>query len=89
VNGHLLSDECASVFDLQARNILIDSSLNAKVADFGLSRVMGDAELGMTACGTPAWTAPEIINGGSYTEKVDVYSFGIVMWEVGITNQLY
>lgn len=74
--------------DLKARNVLVDESLNAKVADFGLSRIM--AEVGddnkLTACGTPAWTAPEIVKMERYTEKVDVYSFGIILWEL-ITRQ--
>ncbi|AJF96760.1 ser/thr kinase [Pandoravirus inopinatum] len=36
----------------------------------------------MTRCGTPWLDAPEVIRGARYSEKVDVYSFGIVMWEV-------
>ncbi len=36
----------------------------------------------MTHCGTPCWTAPEILRGETYDEKVDIYSFGIVMWEI-------
>lgn len=67
--------------DLKARNILVDVHLNAKVADFGLSRIK-EEDAGMTACGTPAWTAPEIVKLEPYDEKVDVYSFGIVMWEL-------
>ena len=50
------------------------------MADFGLSRVMSDDEQGkLTACGTPAWTAPEIVRMEAYTDKVDVYSFSIIM----------
>lgn len=41
----------------------------------------------MTRCGTPCWTAPEVISGDKYNEKGDVYSFGIVMWEV-LTRKL-
>src|SRR4051812_25791142 len=35
----------------------------------------------MTPCGSASWTAPEILRGETYTEKADVYSFAIVMWE--------
>ena len=70
--------------DLKSANILIDGNLNAKVADFGLSRLIrkADSESDLTACGTPAWTAPEILRGESYTTKVDVYSYGITLWEI-------
>ncbi len=60
--------------------------MTVKVADFGFATAKVDNGT-MTRCGTPAWTAPEILlppNGtkARYTEKADVYSFGIVMWEV-------
>jgi serine/threonine protein kinase len=35
----------------------------------------------MTACGTPSWTAPEVLRNEKYDEYADVYSFGIVLWE--------
>ena len=72
----------------RAGNILLDSSGNVKVADFGLSRLQA-ASCGepLTAeLGTWQWMAPEVVapwdkRGAVYTEKADVYSFGIVMWE--------
>ncbi len=74
--------------DLKARNVLVDVHLNAKVADFGLSRLK-ETDGGMTACGTPAWTAPEIVKLEHYDEKVDTYSFGIVMWELMCREEPY
>jgi len=41
-----------------------------------------EANATMTACGTPAWTAPEVLRNERYTPKADVYSFGIVLWEM-------
>ncbi|EFA81968.1 protein tyrosine kinase [Heterostelium album PN500] len=65
--------------DLKSHNLLVDDNWKVKVADFGLSTIEQTAT--MTACGTPCWTAPEVLRNQRYTEKADVYSFGIVMWE--------
>ena len=73
---------------MKSRNILVDENLNGKVADFGLSRLK-DEDAGMTACGTPAWTAPEVVRMEDYSEKVDVYSFAIVLWELIMRDEPY
>nr|WIL05220.1 serine/threonine kinase [Pithovirus mammoth] len=68
--------------DLKPSNLLIDNDANiTKVADFGFARIK-EENATMTRCGTPCWTAPEIIRGEKYDEKVDVFSFGIIMWQV-------
>ena len=59
----------------------VDENWNVKVADFGFARIK-EENATMTRCGTPCWTAPEVIRGESYSEKADVYSFAIIMWEV-------
>lgn len=64
----------------------VDDSWTVKVADFGFARIKEENST-MTRCGTPSWTAPEIIRGEKYDEHADVYSFGIVMWEV-VTRKL-
>ena len=62
--------------DLKSANILLDDSYNAKVADFGLSRLKAQ-ERSMTGnCGTVQWMAPEILSNESYAEPADVYSYG-------------
>ena len=67
--------------DLKSSNILIDHNWNIKVADFGLSKkVISNREKGRV--GTPNWMAPEICRGESNTAASDVYSFGIVVWEI-------
>jgi len=66
--------------DLKSHNLLVDQHWRCKVSDFGLSRIATTLDT-MTACGTPSWTAPEVLRGEKYTEKCDVYSFGIVLWE--------
>eukprot|EP01121_Diplochlamys_sp_Union-15-3_P019357 TRINITY_DN7282_c0_g1_i2.p1 TRINITY_DN7282_c0_g1~~TRINITY_DN7282_c0_g1_i2.p1 ORF type:complete len:674 (-),score=78.95 TRINITY_DN7282_c0_g1_i2:61-1956(-) len=68
--------------DLKSHNLLVDDFWRVKVCDFGLSRFSDTDSKTMTACGTPSWTAPEILRNSRYTEKADVYSFGIVLWEM-------
>uniref|UniRef100_A0A8D0CHX5 receptor protein-tyrosine kinase n=1 Tax=Scleropages formosus TaxID=113540 RepID=A0A8D0CHX5_SCLFO len=72
--------------DLAARNILVNGNLECKVSDFGLSRVLEDDPEGTyTTSGGKIpirWTAPEAIAYRKFTSASDVWSFGIVMWEV-------
>ncbi len=67
--------------DLKPSNLLVDENWNVKVADFGFARIK-EENATMTRCGTPCWTAPEILRGEKYSESADVFSFGIIMWEV-------
>ncbi|KAJ8395151.1 hypothetical protein AAFF_G00036070 [Aldrovandia affinis] len=81
-----LSDMSYVHRDLAARNILVNSNLVCKVSDFGLSRVLEDDPEGTyTTSGGKIpirWTAPEAIAYRKFTSASDVWSFGIVMWEV-------
>ena len=49
--------------DLKPENLLLDSQLNVKIADFGLSNMMTDGEFLRTSCGSPNYAAPEVISG--------------------------
>jgi mitogen-activated protein kinase kinase kinase 7 len=68
--------------DLKSLNVLLTESFNAKLSDFGLSRER-DVEMTMTSgVGTLLWTAPEVLRGEKYSEKADIYSFGVVLSEL-------
>lgn len=68
--------------DLKSANLLLDKSYTAKVCDFGLSRLKAQ-ERSMTGnCGTVQWMAPEVLANMRYNEKADVYSYGIILWEL-------
>lgn len=71
--------------DLKSPNILLDDKVLPKVADFGLGRfVSEDAnEKYMTKCvGTPIWMAPEQIKSDNYDKSVDVYAYGMILYEM-------
>uniref|UniRef100_A0A3B4CLF6 receptor protein-tyrosine kinase n=1 Tax=Pygocentrus nattereri TaxID=42514 RepID=A0A3B4CLF6_PYGNA len=74
--------------DLAARNILVNSNLVCKVSDFGLSRFLTENSSDPTYTSSLGgkipirWTAPEAIAFRKFTSASDVWSYGIVMWEV-------
>ncbi|KAL9666091.1 hypothetical protein QQ045_000413 [Rhodiola kirilowii] len=76
------------LFDLKCDNLLVNlrdpQRPICKVGDFGLSRIKRNTLVSGGVRGTLPWMAPELLNGTSskVSEKVDVFSFGIVMWEI-------
>jgi len=70
--------------DLKSQNILIGDN-RVKLCDLGLATILENKKR-MTVCGTDEWMAPEIVAAETYDNKVDVFSFGIVLTEM-ITNQ--
>lgn len=69
--------------DLKTSNLLVDKNWMVKVADFGLSRVKHETYLTTrTGKGTPQWMAPEVLRNERSDEKSDIYSFGVILWEL-------
>jgi serine/threonine protein kinase len=70
--------------DLKPENLLLDVNGNVKVADFGLTVIRLDPRLLLKGGpkGTPLWMAPEMLLGKPFDEKADVYSFGIILWQL-------
>ncbi|CAN6977114.1 unnamed protein product [Brassica oleracea var. botrytis] len=69
--------------DLKSANCLVDKHWTVKICDFGLSRIMTDENMKDTSsAGTPEWMAPELIRQEPFTEKCDIFSLGVIMWEL-------
>ncbi|KAJ8572967.1 hypothetical protein K7X08_009478 [Anisodus acutangulus] len=69
--------------DLKSPNLLVDKNWNVKVCDFGLSRLKHNTFLSSkSTAGTPEWMAPEVLRNEPSNEKCDIYSFGVILWEL-------
>ncbi|KAG6748582.1 hypothetical protein POTOM_048511 [Populus tomentosa] len=69
--------------DLKSANCLVNKHMTIKICDFGLSRVMADIPIrDSSSAGTPEWMAPELIRNEPVTEKCDIFSLGVIMWEL-------
>ncbi|KAK4398135.1 putative serine/threonine-protein kinase SIS8 [Sesamum angolense] len=74
--------------DLKSANCLVNKHWTVKICDFGLSRIMTDAPIkDSSSAGTPEWMAPELIRNEPFTEKCDIFSLGVVMWELYTLNR--
>jgi serine/threonine protein kinase len=81
--------------DLKSLNILLDDQLHAKVSDFGLSVVKKETTLSSSKknsnqeVGTLPWMAPELFNGEKYMPYSDIFSYGVILWEIATREMPY
>jgi serine/threonine protein kinase len=68
--------------DLKSPNVLLSYNDTLKISDFGISRQWNEGDTKLSFAGTVSWMAPEVIRVESCSEKVDVWSFGVVLWEL-------
>ncbi|KAK9917092.1 hypothetical protein WJX75_000820 [Coccomyxa subellipsoidea] len=85
---HFLHDLRVVHLDLKSCNVLIAADGTAKISDVGLAALMSHQYLSRTApAGTWAWVAPEVLMAGRVTHKADIFSFGVVLWEIITTER--
>ncbi|KAJ7559742.1 hypothetical protein O6H91_04G099000 [Diphasiastrum complanatum] len=69
--------------DLKSANCLVDKHWSVKICDFGLSRITTGVPIQeSTVAGTPEWMAPELLRNEPVTDKCDIFSLGVIMWEL-------
>lgn len=74
--------------DMKSSNILISDTWEVKICDFGLAHLIGSGggtlhdKANLGCVGTHHWMAPEVLRGEEYSQAADVYSFGMILWEM-------
>ena len=69
--------------DLKPENLLLatrESDTDIKISDFGLSKIISTKVMMQTACGTPGYVAPEVLNATGYDKEVDMWSVGVITY---------
>ncbi|TKY71185.1 G-type lectin S-receptor serine/threonine-protein kinase RLK1 [Spatholobus suberectus] len=82
-----LHEECHTQIihcDIKPQNVLLDANLTAKIADFGLSKILSkdQTRTSTNLRGTMGYMAPEWLRSAPITAKVDIYSFGVMLLEI-------
>ncbi len=76
--------------DIKSHNVLIDENFKVKLCDFGLAKHKSELNIGSGQfSGTPAYMAPELFLKKAYDEKIDVFSFGTLIWEILVRKVPY
>lgn len=68
--------------DMKPENVLLDEEGNACLADFGISKILDPKETAKSFVGTPEYVAPEIILQKGHNKSVDIWCFGILLYEM-------
>jgi serine/threonine protein kinase len=75
--------------DLKPGNVMIDGRGSARITDFGLAALTGDDNAHRDFAGTPAYMAPEQLNGGALTTRSDIYALGVLLFEMFTGRRLF
>ncbi|XP_017247476.1 serine/threonine-protein kinase EDR1-like isoform X2 [Daucus carota subsp. sativus] len=74
--------------DIKSANCLVNKHLTVKICDFGLSQMMVDGPINdSSSAGTPEWMAPELFRNEPFNEKCDIFSLGVIMWELSTLSR--